>query len=246
MTKNKWLCMYVVSALSGASAAAAQAHGSPHDLEKLDANADGVITSAEFETAAVDRFSKSDTNHDGKVSADEMKAGFGDPKMAAVMHESDMFTKSDANHDGKLDKGELPKMPAAMFKKLDTDKSGALSAAEMQKHPDMQGKPAGGMHPEHEMKGLPGDANNDGALTKPEAQAEAQKMFKQLDANGDGKLSKEELAKMHGAHGEGPHGMGMHGEGPHGEGAHGEGAHGKPGGEAHGGMQHPAAPVPAK
>lgn len=80
-------------------------------------------------------------------------------------------------------------------------------------------------------KGLPGDSNTDGAVTKVEAQAEAQKMFKQLDANKDGNVTKDELAaKM-------MHGMGMHMHGDAGAGH--EMRMKEPG---HGGMHHPAPP----
>ena len=241
MTKKTQLCMgALIAAVCASGAGSALAHGTPEDIEKLDANHDGAVTAAEFEAGALDHWAKCDANHDGKATMDEMKA-----QMAAMMakHEPDMFAKSDANGDGVLEKTELAKMPAPMFKKLDTDKNGTLSPAEMAKHPDAHGKAAGGMHHEQvEMKALPGDANNDGALTKPEAQAEAQKMFKQLDANGDGKATKDELAKSMAMHGMPMHGM--HGEAGHGHAQ----AHDMPMKEeaGHGGMHHPAPAAPAK
>ncbi|MDB4975210.1 MAG: hypothetical protein JWN48_3551 [Myxococcaceae bacterium] len=235
MAKNKWLCISVLSALSGVSVASAQ-HGSPHDVEKMDTNGDGVVTTAEVEAGALDHFNKSDTNHDGKVTADELKSQFGAMKHDEATHEPDSFAKLDANGDGKLEKGELAKMPAAKFKKLDADKNGSLSAAELVKgQPEPHGQGVGGPHPEHGemMKGmLPGDTNHDGALTKAEAQADASSMAKRLDADGDGKISKDELAKLHGMHGM-PEAAG-----------HGVGKTGKDEG-AHGGMHH-APPKPQK
>jgi Ca2+-binding EF-hand superfamily protein len=42
--------------------------------QALDADKDGTITSAEFQSGSRSMFSKSDTNGDGSLSSDEMKA----------------------------------------------------------------------------------------------------------------------------------------------------------------------------
>ncbi len=189
MTKNKLLLVSVLSALAGAGVAAAQP-GDGHRFEKLDTNGDGVVTTAEFEAGMLKRWSDSDTNHDGKVTADEFKAHFAE-------HAQERFAKLDVNHDGVLQRSEVAKMPDAIFTKIDADKSGTLSKAEMENaRPFMHGK---GPHGD---KGLPGDTNGDGAVTKDEVTAHAQEIAKKLDANGDGKITKDELA--HGHH-FGPH-----------------------------------------
>jgi len=41
------------------------------------------------------------------------------------------------------------------------------------------------------------DANNDGVVTKKEFDAFHNKMFKEMDANGDGKITREEMEAMH-------------------------------------------------
>ncbi|MDB4989069.1 MAG: EF-hand domain pair family protein [Myxococcaceae bacterium] len=193
MTKNKLLMVSVLSALTASSAALAQPGGAGH-FAKLDTNSDGVVTTAELEAGAVSRFTSADANHDGKVTADEMKAAF-------AQHKQERFTERDANHDGVLQRSEVPKMPDAAFTKLDVDKSGTLSSTELQNGHL-------GHHGKGDLKKLPGDADGDGVVTKSEAVAGADKLAKQLDSNGDGKLSQDELAKgpwHHGGHG-GHHG----------------------------------------
>jgi len=216
MRNNRWLWASTVCGLWGASVVAF-AHG-PEDWAKADANGDGAVSQAEFEAAALDHWNKADANHDGKVTTDEMKAMFA-AKHDEDAHAAEAFAKMDSNGDGKIERSEVAKMPDPMFKKLDTDKDGAISPAEFDKHPDAHAK--GLAKHEHDFKQLPGDGNNDGAVTKDEAQAEAQKMFKKLDTNGDGKLSKEELMAMHKMAG-GPGGPGGAGGGkmpgmPHGK-----------------------------
>jgi len=187
MTKNKWLLVSVLSAVSGVGIAAAQPGGAGH-FAKLDTNADGVVTTAEFEARVLEHWTKSDANQDGKVTADEMKAQF-------AAHKQERFTKRDANGNGVLERTEVEKMPEVFFTKLDTDKSGTLSQTELQsghsKHGDKGAR-------EGKFRGLPGDADNDGAITKAEALTGVQKMAKHIDANGDGTLTKDEFGRGHG------------------------------------------------
>lgn len=113
-----------------ATAAAAQR---PAHAMRVDANGDGVITrdeASKFPRLAAS-FDQIDTNKDGKLSADEMKAwrtqqrgersGRRDgghrmmtmtPEMQARMQQQRMacFDKADANHDGQLSRDEFAKM----------------------------------------------------------------------------------------------------------------------------------------
>lgn len=196
MAKNKWLMLSVLSVVSGIGVASAQPGGGPAKLEKLDTNGDGTVTTSEFQAHLLTRFDTADTNKDGKITADEAKAAFD-------AHKQGRFEKLDTNGNGTIERSEVEKMPEGLFTKIDADKSGTLSQAEFEAgHPKApEGKVEGkGMH-----HGLPGDTNNDGTVTKEEATAEAQKLTKKLDADSDGKLTQEELSKMH--HG-GPEGRG--------------------------------------
>jgi len=188
MSKNKWLVISALSMVSGIGVAAAQG-GEPAGTAKLDANGDGSVTTAEFEAHLLERWTTADANKDGKVGADEMKAQL-------EAHKGEHFAKLDANGNGVIERTEIPKMPDPIFAKADTDKNGTLTEAELAAgHPKMDGKGHGAM------KGLPGDTNKDGAVTKEEAVAESQKLAKRLDADGDGKLSQQELSRGHGLSG---------------------------------------------
>ncbi|MDB4976401.1 MAG: hypothetical protein JWN48_4742 [Myxococcaceae bacterium] len=179
MTKNKLLLVSVLSTLAGVGVAAAQPGGPTH-LAKLDTNADGVVSTAELEAGALQRFTSADANQDGKLTADEMKAAF-------AAHKQERFSQRDANGNGVLERSEVPRMPDAWFAKVDADKSGTLSPTELQN-----------AHLAHHGKGesqkLHGDADGDGVVTQAEALAGADKLAKKLDSNGDGKLTTDELA----------------------------------------------------
>jgi Ca2+-binding EF-hand superfamily protein len=184
MTKNKWLLVSVVSALAGVGAAAAQPGGRDH-FAKMDVNGDGVVTTTEVQASFLERWTKSDVNKDGKVTADEFKASH-------AQHGQEHFAKLDNNQNGVIERTEISKMPEEHFTRIDTDKNGTLSQAELLTgRPHHHGKGRQG----HELRGLPGDADNDGAVTKAEAVAGAQKFTQKLDANSDGKLTQDELAK---------------------------------------------------
>jgi Ca2+-binding EF-hand superfamily protein len=194
-TQNKWLWVSMISTLAGVGVAAAQPGAGKH-FEKLDTNGDGAVTTAEFEAGALARWTEADTNKDGKVTSDEFKS-------VHEAHEQERFMSKDANGDGVLQRAEVQRMPDAFFAKLDTNKDGSLSKDEM-----ASCKPKHvGTNDEADAKRLPGDENQDGVVTKAEAITGSQKWAKKLDANGDGTLTKDELAKAHPHHG--------HGHGPH-------------------------------
>ena len=182
MTKNKWLLVSVLSAVSSvAGLAAAQPGGAGH-FAKMDTNADGVVTAAELQARALARWTESDANKDGKVTADEMKA-------QCTAHKQERFTKRDTNGNGTLERAEVQKMPEAVFTKLDTDKSGTLSQAELASGPHKHGDQG----PRGEGRALRGDVDQDGAVTQAEALAGVTKKLARMDANGDGTLTQDEL-----------------------------------------------------
>jgi Ca2+-binding EF-hand superfamily protein len=51
--------------------------GFGHGMAKADANNDGVVTKAEFQAKALERFAKADTNNDGTVTKAEREAARG-------------------------------------------------------------------------------------------------------------------------------------------------------------------------
>jgi len=110
-----------------------------------------------------------DTDHDGKVTLSEFKAGQAE-------RETRMFARMDANHDGKITQAE---MEAARAKREAAGKG----------PPNGGGGRGAGFFARF-------DTNHDGAITKAEMAAATEARFKMADTNNDGWLSKGELLMM--------------------------------------------------
>lgn len=104
----------------------------PEHMQKFmgqaDTNADGVITVDELkageEKMRAEHMAKVDTDHDGKVSPEERKAAF--EKFA-----EERFQKMDKNNDGALSKDELGAKRWEHLSVADTDKNGSLTREEL-------------------------------------------------------------------------------------------------------------------
>lgn len=140
-----------------------------------------------------------DTNKDGKITAEEAKVG-ADTLFAAV----------DANKDGTVTpkeirayrKAKMEAMKEAMKAKAG-EKAGAdaMGAPDGAEGPDGAAPPKHGWHKGHHGKGHHGrgmmgpgmmrflDADENGQVSKEEAENAAAKLLKQMDTNGDGVVS---------------------------------------------------------
>jgi Ca2+-binding EF-hand superfamily protein len=129
-------------------------------------------------------FGRADTNGDGFVSNEEFAAG-----------RNAMFTKLDANADGAIDQAEIDKAREAWHQRMNKPASAENNAQAPNKE-----------HRRGFMARI--DSDNDGKVTSQEFTAAGDKMFAKLDANGDGKLAKDEMPKRRkhkdGAEGEAP------------------------------------------
>jgi Ca2+-binding EF-hand superfamily protein len=100
-------------------------------LTTIDANKDGILTREEFEKGREQlraaREKEFDTNKDGKVTADERKAG-----MKAHMEKmfAERFTEDDKNHDGFLVQSEVPRRWEHL-KVADANNDSKVSLAEL-------------------------------------------------------------------------------------------------------------------
>jgi len=102
-------------------------------MEKLhaaDTNGDGNISKAEAAAALPmisKHFDEIDTNHDGQLTPDELKAFF------AAKHHGGMFKKLDTDGDGRISKAEAQNAPklAAQFDQLDVNGDGFLTREEL-------------------------------------------------------------------------------------------------------------------
>lgn len=92
-------------------------HGDRHGkmLEKVDTNHDGTITSDEIKAASAERFKRMDKNADGAITAEEAPRLFNDP---------------DANHDGMVTADELSARALDRMKRADANGDGMVTAEE--------------------------------------------------------------------------------------------------------------------
>jgi Ca2+-binding EF-hand superfamily protein len=186
----------------------------------------------------------SDKNGDGKLSADEFAAGLaeerpksevatgapggGRPGAGGQFDPGQFFRMMDRNNDGKVTPDEVPEERRERFKenltRIDENKDGAASLEEFQRGfagrpgtpnagtpgatPGRPGQPAQPGRPgEPGRPGMPGqgmaggagpvlaalDADRDGELSADEI-AKATEALKKLDRDGDGKLTRMEIA----------------------------------------------------
>ena len=127
-------------AASGAAAPVAAADGEHHMrghrgppdpaqiVKRFDKNADGTLQVSELPEHMKEFMGKADTNNDGVISVEELKAG--EEKMRA-----EHLAKVDTDHDGKVSpeerKAAFEKFAQERFAKMDTNKDGALSKDEV-------------------------------------------------------------------------------------------------------------------
>jgi hypothetical protein len=100
------LTLLAAIGLAGAGAmavAAPEAHAGMARLQAADTNGDGLISKAEAQASLprlAKHFDRIDTNHDGQISPEELKAAHQNMKNA-------MFERMDANHDGVISRDEF-------------------------------------------------------------------------------------------------------------------------------------------
>lgn len=120
----------VVSIAVLTNVAAAQTADSPRMSALLlaDANHDGTITRAEYNTMRAAEFTHLDADHDGKLSASEAPhwgAARTTPASGAPR------VRGDANHDGSVSRAEYDQQGTRMFRRLDADHNGSITQAEI-------------------------------------------------------------------------------------------------------------------
>jgi Ca2+-binding EF-hand superfamily protein len=184
-------------------------------FQDLDQNHDGKLAAAEIpegQSRFFDRLLRiADKDKDGELTQDEFTqahqedAGPGLPlnglggQGPRGGNPDQIFDRLDRNHDGKLAKEEIPEPMrdrlGPLFERLGKD---TLSKDDLRGFGRRMGPPGG-----FGMRGMPGrprflqelDANQDGRLSKEEL-AKAAEKFDALDNNGDGQLDPQELMGM--------------------------------------------------
>ena len=187
------------AALLASAAAIAQVASTAAPQASAQPMASKVHTRAEVQAKVAEHFAKIDANHDGVVTKAEADA-------AAQAFRGKW---ADRAKDRRDDRGDR------MFERLDSNRDGSVSRAEwdaghaqreqrIASH-DRDGGRRGGHKPGgmHGMSGFSGhmfemaDANKDGRVTLPEAQAAALRHFDMADANRDGQITPDERKQMH-------------------------------------------------
>ena len=126
------LLAIAASAVLAAPAALAKKNAS--EFASMDSNKDGVVSSSEHEVYARRMFDIIDTNHDDKVTADELTAAEGKVSRHASgpteYSAAARIRRRDANGDGVISQGEQADGARQKFIMLDADSNGQLTPQE--------------------------------------------------------------------------------------------------------------------
>ena len=101
-------------------------------LLRYDFNHDGSISRAELERGLRQDFAAADTNHNGTLDENEVRA-VNEARWAKDGSAASPLI--DWNHDGVVDFGEFAAGPRSLFMQLDADGNGVLSPQELQVAP---------------------------------------------------------------------------------------------------------------
>lgn len=170
----------------GAALMAAPAFAAPGDKRpSADADGNGVITRAETDAAATQRFQRMDVNGDGKLDAADREA------RRAEMQKK-RFERLDANKDGQISQAEWDQHAADRDAKRGAS-DGASDKARDGKRTAKRGH--FGKRGGHRMAArmmMKADTNGDKAISLAEFRAAAMARFDRVDANKDGQITAEE------------------------------------------------------
>lgn len=176
------------------------------NLLQLDANSDQTIDREEVPESAREAFDKileqADRNHNSKLEAEEIRAvleGLRTLGNSAGIEAQARFKAMDADKDGKVSRSEF-KGPAFFFDRLDANADGAISSDEF---PNANRPMRPGADVRRRFNAAPTDSpllmrldkNNDGKVTRDEAEGRFAQFFDRLDTNADGAVTPEEAAK---------------------------------------------------
>ncbi|MEO7652587.1 MAG: hypothetical protein ABIZ80_19170 [Bryobacteraceae bacterium] len=224
MNKKEWILTVV---MAGTSLAFAQDHvrGSGREggamrfnpvLAAIDADHDGVLSADEISKASA-ALKTLDKNSDGQISEEEARPKFGGRGRGGPDAMVKRMMGLDKNGDGKLTKEEVPERMQGMFARGDANSDGALTEDEIRKMTPSRRGSGGGPEPQGaERQGGPGgfhhgdpvfsaiDADHDGVLSAEEI-AKAPAALKTLDKSNDGTLTADEVRPSFGrGRGRGP------------------------------------------
>lgn len=167
------------------------APGRQFGVFQSDANNDGVLTRQEFDAGREAKFTQLDTSNDGQLTREERRAERGEHRgrRGSGRHGGGMHSleRADANNDGNVTRDEFLARPTEMFNRLDANSDGVISTAERLQRPER----AEGERRQRPERVNP-DSNGDNQISRSEYAAMGSGMFERLDANSDGRVTREE------------------------------------------------------
>lgn len=162
----------------------------------FDKNGDGVLDISEVPARMQNVFKRGDTNHDGKLTPDEIRAmaihqgmPAGNPSLPfehGIPTANDpLLYVIDTNHDGILSAAEIAASSTSLLS-LDRNHDGAITPDEMSTQLQT---------PEERVNRMLADfdTNHDGRIAKAEVPDRMDAQFDAIDANHDGYLDKDEM-----------------------------------------------------
>ena len=165
-----------------------------HMLEKMDTNGDGRISLDEYLASATARFKGIDTKHTGNIDAAEI-AKSPEVTERVVRRAASLVTRLDKAGNGYVTKDEFLAAATRRFARLDKDGNGKLTIDELSAgrrgHGPRQAD-KGAQFAQKRLEKL--DTNHDGVVTEDEYLAAATAMYRQFDAQGNGKVTAGEIA----------------------------------------------------
>ncbi len=190
-------------------------------LMSFDKNGDGVLAPEEVPARMQSMFQRGDANHDGKLTAAEIRAmanrqgmptgpQAGPGRAGGQMRTDPLLNALDADHDGTISAAELAAADKVLLM-LDRNGDGEITPDEMRPRQQTAAERVDHMLDEW-------DTNKDGKISKAEAPDRMQQQFESLDKNSDGFLDRDELTQYFSASNGGP-GGGQRGEGRRPDGA---------------------------
>ncbi len=120
--------------------------------------------------------------------------GLAAPALAQTAADDIQFLALDRNLDGGIDRGEAAHFRKRMFQTLDTGKDGSITAREWLAA-TASGTGTSQTAPETPRPFLEADADENGAVTEQELLAVGRARFEELDADGNGRIDKNEFQR---------------------------------------------------